>query len=114
MKAKISLIALPFFVMQNYFSFAQEKSTNDKTEIFIVYEELSDKQYEDFDNIVASISGLENTYYCQKLNCYAFSYDHDQFKTKGEALDLLIKNTRNFRPIVKDDTNLEILRSNCK
>jgi hypothetical protein len=50
---------------------------------------------------------------CSKLNCYYFSYDTSILRTKNEAFDALLIQTKEYQPLLKSETSVSDVERAC-
>lgn len=83
-------------------------------EIVVEFDNLSMKRITEFDTAIASIEGMKNSGFCQKLNCYYFSYDKNVFKSDSDAFDALVLKTKEYLPVFKDGTTSQMVNRACQ
>ncbi len=116
-KTLLYFVLINLFVANVFASNNFEKATyfisENQGELVVTYESFNDKLMLEFDAAVATIPGLKTTGYCQKLNCYYYSYDKEIYPSLQAAFDALTEKTKSFQPLLKEGTTSEMVRRNC-
>lgn len=81
--------------------------------LVVTFEKFSVKQITELEAKIADIKGLKLMGSCSKLNCYYFSYDTSILRTKNEAFDALLIQTKEYQPLLKSETSVSDVERAC-
>lgn len=77
-------------------------------EILIIFEQLSEKEYDDLNSRFSSLEGISVTGFCKRLKCYYVSYDKTVYRTPESVYEAVAEATKRYVPVLKTGTSEQV------